>query len=548
MGDRNGRPGRMALSFVLSAIACLVSGAALAQVSTTSPVPLSYFLVQQPVDVCTDAGTGCGFLNNSLQTVLSAPYACTANGVNTQCANLFAGYVDPVTGMLAERNIYAAYYVDVRQTPVVQYNCTACQTIQVDSCTMGSTGCSSQSLNNLIQQNVASGNAIAKGATPTFPRNQSALTMNHFHVKNICSAAKQGCTTGNIVGIGAQNGNGFATANLMYLPQSSGCPDCDGHEKGHNLAMDHTTLGAGAANILMSAANARTVPTPLPLTGSKMDGWVTQIFPNAASPLDQLTTAGVTPGYCSSLATCDNEAGAVLLSGFLNPTPITTTLACPPGGCNEDAAVQAAAKSNSSSSGTEFQIFTPNDGNCGVSTLCGNASLVEVDVVLTQGKFDNSSGHSFQVFQPCANASPCSTSPVLAAPPIISHGNNGNEACQSLGPTTWCLTLKFAPGAFMNNDGFLDFTIGTKPADATQLAGTACYFWESASGVPYYSSCADLSYNGFGLFSNSQMVNLAINPLIPLNFTGTPGNLPCTGSSCPDPTTKVLDQEEWPPT
>ena len=55
------------------AAACFASGAAPAQVKTTSSVPATYFAVQQPVDVCTDTGTGCAFINNKVQTVLSAP-------------------------------------------------------------------------------------------------------------------------------------------------------------------------------------------------------------------------------------------------------------------------------------------------------------------------------------------------------------------------------------------------------------------------------------------------------------------------------------------
>src|SRR5260370_42279093 len=44
--------------------------AALAQVSTTSAVPMTYFVVQQPVDLCTDspragATTDCAYINNS---------------------------------------------------------------------------------------------------------------------------------------------------------------------------------------------------------------------------------------------------------------------------------------------------------------------------------------------------------------------------------------------------------------------------------------------------------------------------------------------------
>ena len=90
-----------------------------------------------------------------------------------------------------------------------------------------------------------------------------------------------------------------------------------------------------------------------------------------------------------------------------------------------------------------------------------------------------------------------------------------------------------------------DFTIGTKPSTVDGLAGTVCYFWESAPGVAYYNSCADLS-SSFGFAaSDSQMVNLALNPLIPLTFAGTPGQQPCTtDTTCSDPTSSYTDDSD----
>jgi hypothetical protein len=42
------------------------------------------------------------------------------------------------------------------------------------------------------------------------------------------------------------------------------------------------------------------------------------------------------------------------------------------------------------------------------------------------------------------------------------------------------------------------------------------------------------------------MVNLAINPLIPVGFAGTPGNHPCTTAtaSCPDPTSSYTQDAD----
>jgi hypothetical protein len=168
--------------------------------------------------------------------------------------------------------------------------------------------------------------------------------------------------------------------------------------------------------------------------------------------------------------------------------------------------------------------FVGSTDACEASDICKNAYLAEAVIVLTQGKFDNSSGKSFQIIGE-------SSHPVLSADPQISHGNSGHDACESQGPTVWCFDLKFLPGVItVDNQGYLDFTIGTKPLDINGLAGNVCYFWKTATGAPYYNSCADLSSQVFSgeLVSESQLVNLAINLFIPLDFPGTPGNKPCT--------------------
>jgi len=99
---------------VLFAAACLASGAAPAQVSTTSPVPMTHFFVVQPVDVCTDnprLTTDCAYINNSFQTVRSSPTG----------ANTLVGFLDPATGMLAHRNIWSQIGLDFRHKRFLQH-------------------------------------------------------------------------------------------------------------------------------------------------------------------------------------------------------------------------------------------------------------------------------------------------------------------------------------------------------------------------------------------------------------------------------------------
>ncbi len=523
MRDSKSRPGHGVWSFLLAATACLPSGAALAAacctVSTTSAVPQTHFFVWQPVDVCTDAATSCAYINNSLQTVLSSPYSCVANGVNTKCANLNVGFIDPGTGMIAHRNIWSAVGLDFRQTPVVQYNSTASQTLKIDSCTSGTTGCMSSQFSALAQQPAISTmtNPPTSPNVPTFPRSSSPTTINAFFVKNICSTTNTTCTPpatprGDLDGFGAENGNAMAVANLVFLPATTGRPDTPGHEGGHAFDLDHMTFGAGGPTNLMTAGNMRTIPTPTNVPGSSpvTAEWVLEESPNAtpSTALDLLTMGTAGDGT--------SQQGQALLSGFLNQTPAAfTQLNQAEGGdASVDASVQTAAAPSNGALPAEFYNYV---GSPNV------AALAEMIIVLTQGKFDNSSGNSLTILEG-AN--------LFAGPPQINHGNNGNGACADQGPTTWCLDAKFVPGAYTAGNA-IDFTIMTKPTDVSQLQGIVCYYWESSPGVPYYNSCSDLQPNGT---TNSQFVNLTINTLIPLNFMGT-GAGPCTpGAPCPDPT------------
>ena len=145
MRDSKSRPGRKVWSLLSSVAACLASGSALAQVITTSAVPVSQFFVVWPIDVCTNAGTSCAYVNNQLQTVLSSTGTSTIVGFN-----------DPATGMNSMRNIWSQLGIDVKFNPLVQYNSTASQTLKVDSC--GTTLCMSSQLLTLTQH-----------ATPTPP-------------------------------------------------------------------------------------------------------------------------------------------------------------------------------------------------------------------------------------------------------------------------------------------------------------------------------------------------------------------------------------------
>jgi hypothetical protein len=78
MGSRS-RPGGMVWSFLLSAVACLIAGGAFAA------VPITRYVVVQPIDVCSTTGTGC------------APYNETSTVGNVACTGSIAGTTLTIT-------------------------------------------------------------------------------------------------------------------------------------------------------------------------------------------------------------------------------------------------------------------------------------------------------------------------------------------------------------------------------------------------------------------------------------------------------------------
>ena len=130
--------------------------------------------------------------------------------------------------------------------------------------------------------------------TPGNGQSTNPTTLNLYFVDSLV-------TPGQIVrGVAYVNGNGFIIADNSVF-------DTGAHELGHNLALDHTTFGAGGANNLMTTGGVRTVPTS-----------IANIAPNGAN-LDQLNAAQITrarmPLFTVNL-------------GQVNSTPFAATEGC----------------------------------------------------------------------------------------------------------------------------------------------------------------------------------------------------------------------------
>jgi hypothetical protein len=333
-GSRS-RWSRMAWLSVLLATACLASGAARAQ------VPVTDYIVVQPIDVCSTSGSVCPVVNNFNQS---------ANG---NLGTTQIGFIDPATGVNITDAIWSQNGIRVTFLPLVRFNTptgTNFQTLHVCNCGSGtgacnpaipscSTGSSSNDFMTLSQQP-----GISQGVVPTAPLSPNLTTIDMFFINSIAPA-----TPGLIIkGFSWDNGNGSAIASSQVF-QPPGSPDTIAHELGHVLGLEHTVFGAGPLTCpqpypnsfcpedLMTNGNAvRKVPSGLVNCGGGNQAcWVSQLPPqNTTQPnaLDLMTMGGSCT--IANPSACPSQQAAVQLSGFLNPIALSTTTATDPASSN----------------------------------------------------------------------------------------------------------------------------------------------------------------------------------------------------------------------
>jgi hypothetical protein len=456
MLDCRPRPRRWAWIFLMAAAAFLACHGAHAATVTD-------YITVQPIDVCSGAAgttTGCAPINS-----LGQNYATAAAG------NIGALDVTATGDINVTRAIWNKIGIDVTYMPTVQDpNAGSFLTVPVASCLANGTDCQSPQFQTLSDQAAIS---IGQTPTPAPPLSQNPTTVNTFFVNSISPPAG----TGTLYGLAWINNNGVAIAANSLLGLGARA-DTLAHEIGHDLALDHTTFGAGSANDLMTAGSTRTSPTSGANAISQLN----------AGTADQLDSA---------------QQGQVLLSGFMNPIPQVTTIVDPP------------FTPPSKATPLSYKINFVGGGRP------GEQLLQWINTLPAGFTFDIANG-----FMATGQIGDFSyTEDILGSHGIGSCGKS-NDLCE--------LAIDFT--GFTEGD-FLDFTIGvcnsnTKPPDCgltlADLAGTTISYGFSDG----YVTTTDLD-TATGI-SDSQNPDLTIpsQTVNPDTFAGA-SLTPCTGTTCP---------------
>ncbi|HEY3911523.1 MAG TPA: hypothetical protein VGM07_16800 [Stellaceae bacterium] len=364
------------LLLLLPAVVCFAPIAARA-------VPVTEYVSVQPIDVCAGAAgttSGCAPINNRGQN-----YATAAQSA--------IGFIDLATNINITDAIWAEAGISVTFEPAVQYpNGGSFETVQVASCAANGSDCSSPEFQTLSQQPGIAGNPPPT-VSPTPPLSANPTTINMFFVNQLQPPSNQ---PGTLYGLSWINNNGVAISSDTLLGFGARV-DTLAHEIGHDLDLDHTTFGAGAANNLMTAGNLRTEPT----------GTANALAQLAAGTADQLLVA---------------QQAQALLSGFLSPIPDVATWVTDPPGAGD------------------FSVSYHND------TGRANESLSSLTLTVPAGSFLE--GGTFQQL-----GNPGDTPGIIATPSFADCTAGENvDACQSL-------TLTFSGTPFGGGDN-LDYTVG----------------------------------------------------------------------------------------
>jgi hypothetical protein len=458
MSDLTPRRSRTASLLLLSTVAFMAGARAHAT------VPVTDYVVIQPIDVCGTTGpssaTGCAPFNG--QSPSPDPSKATSTTP--------IGFVDTATNVNVTRAIWLQTGIDVTFLPIAEYNNSNYQSIGDITCL--TTSCSS-TLFKQLSTGTATTASGCKSNCKVPLASTKANAINMFFVNSLTLS-----TGGQAFGFAWLNGNGVAIAANVFS-FSTFTPsrfDTLAHELGHNLNLDHTTFGAG-----LLCAN-----TPSPNGCNVMDAGTIRVVPGSSGCSSTTSPFGtlfdLDTGLCGASvpttpqadqlilgnSTTQDQQPQALLSGFMNPTPNVSATA---GGGD-----------------VSFTVTYPRLKDAG-----GRQGEYIFALVLALP-----SGFQFgsNLFTQTGGSAQVSSFELL-------NGNNGqgNSNCVkpiSGAPSIQCLEIDFVPGTFTANTS-VSFTSDII-AKNSQLPATPA---QLACTPPAPLQCLDLTYAFSDLLATS---------------------------------------------
>ena len=477
-------------------------------------VPVTKYVVIQPIDVCSSSGPtgGCAPFNNISQS--PDPSKATATTP--------IGFVDPTTNVNLTRAIWLQTGIDVTFLPIVGYNNSNYQVLNI-SCSTANNPCTGTLASDAFKQLSTGGTSVIKGtgcktnctdpvgkAAP-FP---NANAINMFFVNSLFPVSP---LTGTLYGFGWLNSNGIAiAANTFSFSSAPSRWDTLAHEIGHNLNLDHNTFGAGAANNALTAGSGRALASSTGCTAATTTSTGGQLYDFASGACSVMAATPIADALILGNST-NTQQGQALISGFMNPIPNVSATAG--GGAP---AVTAATTTTLTSTATSSAITAP------------AATSTAVNFTVTYPKLKTAGGRSGQYifslvlalpqgfqFGPNLFTQTGGSAQVFSFEQLNGNNGQGNLNCLKPlngGPSIQCLEIDFVPGTFTQNTS-ISFSLDIINKSTGQPAALS----DLACSLPNPQACFDLTY----VFSDLLATSSA------LNFRDKTGNL-SANSQLPD--------------
>jgi len=210
--QRRGRIGLLMAAWTIASLACAASGRAV--------VPVTKYAVIQPIDVCNTNGAagGCAPFNTSSPS----PDPATASSTTP------IGWVDTALNINLTREIWRQAGIDVTFLPMLQYNNSTYQSIDVNC----SGNCSQLGSNAFMTLTTSPGPAAASGCVsnclvPIYAAGYAFANANAIPMFFVNSITPTSPLTGTYFGFGWINGAGVAVAKPTFFPVAPDKPHFD---------------------------------------------------------------------------------------------------------------------------------------------------------------------------------------------------------------------------------------------------------------------------------------------------------------------------------